>query len=175
MQVVWLALGYNVPINPSKNRVYVWRKLKELGAGYFKQGVAILPKSPQSLAQFRALASKIRDMGGEATLAELRFLDTADEQKTIRQFREQSRNEYMELMRDCAQVMDHLKENLRADRDADRVRKVFKQYVKVKSRDFFKSGPGNELAGLLDEMAQDIAHSTEELSNQLRSLLDDRL
>lgn len=24
----WLALGYSVPVNPSKNRVYVWRKLK---------------------------------------------------------------------------------------------------------------------------------------------------
>ena len=31
----WLALGYSVPINPSKNRVYVWRKLKEYGAEYF--------------------------------------------------------------------------------------------------------------------------------------------
>jgi len=175
LQIIWLALGYNVPINPSKNRVYVWRKLKELGAGYFKQGVAILPKSPQSLAQFRALAKKIQEMGGEATLAELKFLDAADEQKTIRQFREQSRTEYMELMRDCAQVMDHLKQNLWSDPDADRVRKVLKQYIKVKSRDFFKSGPGAELTALLDEMAQDIAHSTEEFSKQLRALLDEKL
>ena len=107
-------------------------------------------------------------------MAELRFRP-ADEQKTIRQFREQSRNEYMELMRDCAQVMEQLKQNLWADSDTDRLRKVLKQYVKVKSRDFFKSGPGSELAALLDEMAQDIAHSTEELSKQLRSLLDDKL
>lgn len=174
MQVIWLALGYSVPINPSKNRVYVWRKLKELGAGYFKQGVAILPKSAQSLSQFRALASRIREMGGEATLAELRFLDTADEQRTIREFREQSRSEYLELMGDCAQVTDQLRQNLRAERNPDRVRKVFKQYIKVKSRDFFKSGPGNDLAALLDEMAEDIAHSADELSNQLRALLDDK-
>ena len=26
----WLALGYSVPVNPSKNRVYIWRKLKVL-------------------------------------------------------------------------------------------------------------------------------------------------
>ena len=43
--ISWLGLGYNVPVNPSKNRVYVWRKLKEFGASYFKQGVAILPKN----------------------------------------------------------------------------------------------------------------------------------
>ena len=40
-QLRWLALGYSVPVNPSKNRVYVWRKLKEYGAEYFKQGVAV--------------------------------------------------------------------------------------------------------------------------------------
>ena len=38
----WIALGYNVPIEPSRNRVYVWRKLKEFGAEYFRPGVAIL-------------------------------------------------------------------------------------------------------------------------------------
>ena len=37
----WLALGCSVPVNPSKNRVYIWRKLKEYGAEYFKQGVSL--------------------------------------------------------------------------------------------------------------------------------------
>ena len=31
-RVKWIGLGYNLPVNPSKNRVYVWRKLKEMGA-----------------------------------------------------------------------------------------------------------------------------------------------
>ena len=48
----WLALGYSVPVNPSKNRVYVWRKLKEYGAEYFKQGVALLPYNRQSYTKF---------------------------------------------------------------------------------------------------------------------------
>ena len=37
-RTIWLALSYNVPINPSKVRVYVWRKLKEFGAEYLRQG-----------------------------------------------------------------------------------------------------------------------------------------
>lgn len=49
----WLALGYSVPVNPSKNRVYVWRKLKEYGAEYFKQGVALLPYNRQSYTKFK--------------------------------------------------------------------------------------------------------------------------
>ena len=52
----WLALGYSLPINPSRNRVYVWRKLKELGAEYFKQGVAILPGNKKNSARLARLA-----------------------------------------------------------------------------------------------------------------------
>ncbi len=172
MQITWLALGYNVPANPSKSRVYVWRKLRELGAGYFKQGVALLPKNAQSLQQFRALAGKIRDMGGDATLAELRFLEPADEQRTIRQFSEQVRGEYRALARDLANLADVLRRNLWADGHSDSLRKLLARYGKVKSRDFFKSGPGADLAPLLDELAGDIAHVTGELSKQLRKLLD---
>lgn len=59
----WLALGYSVPVNPSKNRVYVWRKLKEYGAEYFKQGVALLPYNRQSYTKFKYLSAKILEMG----------------------------------------------------------------------------------------------------------------
>ena len=39
----WLALGYSVPVNPSKNRVYVWRKIKEGWADDFKCRRCLLP------------------------------------------------------------------------------------------------------------------------------------
>ena len=172
-QIVWLALGYNVPVNPSKNRVYVWRKLKEFGAGYFRPGVAILPKTTESLAQFRVLSQKIREMGGESVLAELRFLEEKDEARTVQVFREQSRDEYLELMKDCANLMKNIRKNLSSDGETDSVRKVMRRYGKVKSRDYFGSGQGGEMVGLLDELAGDIAHSASELAGQLRALLMD--
>ena len=85
----WLALGYSVPINPSKNRVYVWRKLKEYGAEYFKQGVALLPYTRTSYTKFKYLSGKILEMGGEASIVEMKFLDPADEQEVIYRFRAQ--------------------------------------------------------------------------------------
>lgn len=172
-KIIWLALGYNVPVNPSKNRVYVWRKLKEFGAGYFRPGVAILPKTAESLAQFRSLSGKIRDMGGEAIMAELRFLEEIDETRTVHMFREQSRGEYVELLADCANLMDNIRGNIATDQGADSVRKVMRRYGKVKSRDYFGSGHAGEVVGVLDELAGDIAHSASELSKQLRALLID--
>ena len=172
-QIIWLALGYNVPVNPSKNRVYVWRKLKEFGAGYFRPGVAILPKTPESHTQFRQLCQRIREMSGEAVLAELRFMEEKDEARTVQVFREQSRDEYLALMRDCANLMSNIRKNISGEKEADSVRKVMRRYGKVKSRDYFESGQGGEMVGLLDELAGDIAHSASELASQLRALLID--
>lgn len=169
-QIIWLALGYNVPVNPSRNRVYVWRKLKELGAGYFKQGVAILPKNQQSMAQFRQLASKIRDMGGDATLAELKFCDPADESRTIAWFEQQSENEYLELLRDCAEIVKKAKGSLFSPLDFDReeyLRKFVKRYGKVRSRDFFKTRGTKAVVQGLDELLGDMAHVTDDLTRQL--------
>ena len=45
---VWLGITYTVPAKPSKARVYIWRKLKELGAEYY-HGMAMVPESPKVL------------------------------------------------------------------------------------------------------------------------------
>jgi hypothetical protein len=171
-QIIWLALGYNVPVNPSKNRVYVWRKLKEIGACYFRPGVAILPKNTQGVAQLGALCGKIREMGGEAVLADLRFIDPHDEARTIKMFREQSRDEYLKLIHDCKAVMERLGGGLRAGR-ADILRRAPLKLKKIKSRDYFKYGSGAEMAAFLDELAGDIAHGTGEFVKQMRAVLSD--
>lgn len=171
--MTWLGLGYNIPANPSKNRVYVWRKLKEFGATYFKQGVAILPNNAQSMAKFSSLAARIRDMGGEATVIELRFVNERDELETIERFRRQSEEEYRELLRDCAELMAAVRggRTIPPER-TDHMRKMVKRYSKVKSRDYFRSRSRGELAGALEELAGDMARVTDDLGHQLRNMLD---
>ncbi len=102
--MIWLALGYNTPAELSKHRVYVWRKLKDFGAGAFRPGVALLPAGAESMAKFRALAAKINDMGGDAVIAELKFCDSADEAETVARFRQNSESEYREIMRDSRRL-----------------------------------------------------------------------
>lgn len=169
-QIIWIALGYNVPINPSKNRVYVWRKLKEFGAGYFKQGVAILPMNSQSVAQFRSLAVRIREMGGEATLAELKFCDARDEAETVAWFERQSEKEYSELISDCAAVVKRLRESISPAGD-EYVKKVNRRYTKARSRDYFRSRSHKEVVHRLDELFGDMAHVPEDLKQQLGRIL----
>lgn len=172
-QITWLGLGYNVPVNPSKNRVYVWRKLKECGAGAFRPGVAILPKSPQSMDILGKLAAKITQMGGDAVIVELRFCDTRKESEMIEKFRAQSEREYMELIRDCGRILSGTGELRSVDNtNADELRRALKRYGKVKSRDFFRSRSQSHVANGLVELADDMALVAGDIGSQLRSILE---
>lgn len=136
----WLALGYSVPINPSKNRVYVWRKLKEYGAEYFKQGVALLPYTRTSYTKFKYLSGKIRDMGGDASIVEMKFLESADEQEVIYRFRKQELEELNELKKDCAEIMAQLTRQTAmalTELQGDQIKKLIRRYSKARERSHF--------------------------------------
>jgi hypothetical protein len=66
----WLLFLYKVPHEPSSHRVYVWRKLKRLGALLLHDAVWALPMSSRSLAQFQDLAVEISKLGGDSLLWE---------------------------------------------------------------------------------------------------------
>lgn len=77
---LWLLLLYKVPREPSSHRVYIWRKLKRLGATLIHGAVWVLPKSPETLEQFQLLADEIRAFGGDALLWEAHLaIDEQDE------------------------------------------------------------------------------------------------
>ena len=162
--VLWFALAYQAPAESSKARVYIWRKLKECGAVYLKQGVAILPKSQPSLTRFRALAVKIRDMGGEAAIAELRFIDARDETDMIDKFQSRSQEEYLELISEIARLRESLRQKSATDDRIDRIKRTARQYRQVHSRDYFKSRSLPDIAAALDELIGDMARATDDLA-----------
>ncbi|MEG2038234.1 MAG: hypothetical protein RRZ73_00755, partial [Oscillospiraceae bacterium] len=138
--ITWLALGYNIPINPSKNRVYIWRKLKEYGAEYFKQGVALLPNNKTNLTRFAYLASKIREIGGEASIVEMKFIDYSDEMEIVERFKKQTASELDELKDDCFSLLKALKlhtDQRISEYESDQLKKMVKRFSKAKSRDHF--------------------------------------
>jgi len=67
---LWLVLIYTVPAEPSRKRAFIWRELKKVGAVYLRDGVCVLPEGEATAAAFRAIAAKIEEFEGEATLIE---------------------------------------------------------------------------------------------------------
>jgi hypothetical protein len=55
---VWLLLLYKVARQPSARRVYIWRKLKRLGALLLHDAAWVLPATPRTREQFQWLAAE---------------------------------------------------------------------------------------------------------------------
>lgn len=80
----WLLFLYKVPHEPSSHRVYVWRKLKRLGALLLHDAVWALPMSSRSLAQFQGLAAEIAKLGGDSLLWEARLAVGRQDEALVR-------------------------------------------------------------------------------------------
>src|SRR5215212_5365292 len=94
----WLLLAYKVPREPSAGRVYVWRKLKKLGAVALQDAVWVLPNTPQTLEQFRWLAAEVVEMGGEASVWESRQLLDGQDDGLARKFEDQVAAAYRDIL-----------------------------------------------------------------------------
>src|SRR5215212_4930534 len=64
----WLLLHYKLPTRPSALRVYIWRKLKRLGAILLNDAVWVLPDTPRTAEHFQWLAAEIQEMQGDVNL-----------------------------------------------------------------------------------------------------------
>ena len=66
----WLLFLYKVPHEPSSGRVYIWRKLKRLGAVMLQDAAWALPMMPSNLEQLKKLAGVVTELGGDSLLWE---------------------------------------------------------------------------------------------------------
>lgn len=170
----WIALTYNLPIHPSKNRVYVWRKLRDIGAVGVNHGVSVLPKSSKKTADLVLLCERIRESGGEASIIEMNFVNQRDEQAMVKRFREQSGQEYAELLQEsgslCARLAartSHLDEAT-----SDEIKKMVKRYSRVRGRSYFGADGETELEKRIDSIFDRCVADASEFAAQLRKLVE---
>jgi hypothetical protein len=133
---VWLLLSYKVPREPTANRVYVWRKLKKLGAVSLQDSVWVLPATAHTREHFRWLASEIAELGGETTLWESRLLSGDGQDGLVRQFAASVDGAYRE-------ILSALKK-----RGAD-VAALSRRYQQVLAQDYFGSDLGKKVRAAL--------------------------
>lgn len=127
----WVLLAYTVPRKPSASRVYVWRKLKSLGAIALQDAVWVLPDTPRCLEQFRWLAAEVVELGGEATVWNAKLISRSQEQSFVRKFEAQVEVAYREILAKLASRSDELD--------------LSRQFQVAQSRDFFGSKLGRQV------------------------------
>jgi hypothetical protein len=132
MTTKWLMLTYKIPREPSANRVYVWRKLKKLGAVSLHDAVWVLPSSRRTAEHFRWLALEIEELDGEATLWESLPILVNQEQSLRKAFDEQVATQYQAIASELG----------RPDADLAALSRRFQQ---VATLDYFHSEMGMKL------------------------------
>lgn len=135
----WLLFTYKVPNEPSKRRVYVWRKLKGLGAILLHDAAWVLPDTPHTREKLQWLTTEVRDMeGGEATLWEAQQVFTGQDVNLTQQFIEQVDASYREILTELEK------------QDAD-LAMLAKRYQQTKRQDYFQSSLGEQARQILVE------------------------
>src|SRR5215204_6223797 len=128
--MTWLLLIYKVPNEPSARRVYVWRKLKGMGALLLQDSAWVLPANPHTREKMQWLATEIKDIeGGTATLWEAEVVFTGQDTDLMQQFVAQVDTVYREILKQLERE------------DAD-LTLVSKQYQQAKVQEYFHSELG---------------------------------
>lgn len=148
-KVRWLILVYQLPREPSRHRVAVWRKLKSLGALYLQDGAAALPEDAMTREQLEWLQLRVREAGGEATLWEAVPNTAAENEALVEQFRA-GREETYEALIEAAERLRR-KAALGADATAllEELEKLEREFRAERRRDYFRSPLRSVAAGAL--------------------------
>jgi hypothetical protein len=125
----WLLLHYKLPNNPSALRVYIWRKLKRLGAILLTDAVWVLPDFPRTAEQIQWLAAEIEEMGGNAVYWRASSLLEAQEASIRSQFQEQVDTVYSDLLK-------------RLEKSSPDLHEISREYQRAAAQDFFQSKLG---------------------------------
>jgi len=132
----WLLLHYKLPNEPSASRVYIWRKLKRLGAVLYQDAVWVLPDTPRTQEQFQWLAAEIAEMGGEAAVWKSQPALAGQDEALVEQF--------TRLVDQAYEDLSTVLENKGAQPEPD-LEALSQQYQRIKSRDYFHSQAGERV------------------------------
>ena len=154
-----MLLVYRVPREPSRHRVAVWRKLKDLGALYIQDGVAALPEDAVTREQLEWLQLRVREAGGEATLWEGRPGTMAEEDELVRNFRSSREEAYRTIIAEAERL--RRKAMMGGGALLEPLGKLERQFRAERRRDYFRS-PSRGEAAAAQKAAREAVRSRED-------------
>jgi hypothetical protein len=143
----WVLLVYRLPREPSRHRVAVWRKLRDLGALYLQDGVAALPEDAVTREQLEWLQLRVREAGGEATLWEAKPGTLAEEGELVEAFRSSREEAYRTIIAEAERL--RRKVQMGGGALSEQLGKLEREFRAERRRDYFRSQLRLEAAGAL--------------------------
>jgi hypothetical protein len=143
-----VLLVYRLPREPSRHRVALWRKLRDLGALYLQDGVAALPEDAVTREQLEWLQLRVREAGGVATLWEGRPGTVAEEGELVKTFRASREEAYRAIVAGAERVRRKAEMGGGAAL-AEQLVKLEREFRAERRRDYFRSPLRAEAAASL--------------------------
>jgi hypothetical protein len=132
-----VLLVYRLPREPSRHRVAVWRKLRDLGALYLQDGVAALPEDAVTREQLEWLQLRVREAGGGATLWEGRPGTAAEEAGLVEDFRHSREEAYRAIIAGAERL--RRKAEMGGGGVLEQLGKLEREFRAERRRDYFRS------------------------------------
>jgi hypothetical protein len=161
----WLLITVSTAAAPDSLRVYVWRRLRLLGAVYLQQSVCVLPALPEVRKEVSRFADRVRRDGGSVRVLGIQFTDEAEQQRLIAEFNQARDSEYREVLERLPSFLQELDMERQRGRmtyaeveesEADLER--FRAWVaKIAKRDHFHAPLGEEARPAIERCAQTLA------------------
>lgn len=154
----WVLFMPSIPAKPASVRVKIWRRLQAIGAVGLRGSLYALPNREECVELFEWIARELRELGGQASICEGRFLDESSDDEIERRFIDARNADYAEIGTAARQ----LAKQLEAKRIApERIGRISEQHAKLVQRlgevtaiDFMHV-PGREaVEGLLAAIAR---------------------
>ena len=145
----WLILIYHIPREPSRYRVAVWRKLKDLGALYLQDGAAALPEDAATREQLEWLQLRVRESGGEATLWEALPNTIAEDRNLVEEFRASREAAYRALIGAAEKLRRKAALGSAGAPLVEELEKIEREFRAERRRDYFRSPLRKETAEAL--------------------------
>ena len=161
----WVLLVYRIPREPSRHRVAVWRKLRDLGALYLQDGVAALPENAVTREQLQWLQLRVREGGGEATLWEGRPGTVVEEAELVEAFRRSREKVYGALIAEAERIRRKA-EMGGGDALLEQLGKLDREFRAERRRDYFRSPLRTEAAAALKAARQAVREKSAGVEGQ---------
>jgi hypothetical protein len=175
MDRTWLLLIYTVPAEPSRKRAFIWREVKKLGAIYLRDGVCALPDQPETASVLRAIATKIQEFEGEATLVEGARIEPSRAAWLVERSQASRAEEYADIAHEAQRLLEHVARETEhreftfaelEELDAD-LGKLKRWTAQVRQRDYFGAGEEDErVQTLLDRCDHALGAFVEESASR---------
>lgn len=143
----WVVLIYEIPNKPSSKRLYIWRKLKKLGAVSLQDAVFVLPFADKTLEQMQWLAVEIVEMGGESNIFVSCSTSVIQDEALKECFYEIVRPKYEEILAELEKIdATDLYQN------EEDLKKLTKDFLAVKYYDYLRYPLGQQIETKMSEL-----------------------